>query len=456
MLRIYKNGKLQGGGEVEEKEYLESSDFKHRQKLGQFMTPMKDVNNAFRDIPININDKVLEPSYGTGNFLDGIIKRGYKNITGVEFDSELYNKFKSKYEKKGVKCINGDYLMTDLTNQMDLIIGNPPYFNYGQADHPKLPPEIKKKYKDVIGGVVDIYGLFCVKAVMDLKVGGICCYYIPSTILNTKNFTKIRNFLHENVNIERCEAVKDKDFKETKVSNLMMFQFKKTQPTNDYTYKVGKNLYFSFEKTPKGKILNVEEGVERVGDLCKFRSGNYEFDKIKHIKDAFSDKLIKGSVPLIFGENLRDNNTIDLNKKLKGIRKQYMIKDKFKVPTQAPILLTRRSIGASKICPFVLYEKGELYVENHCLYAVGELKNLKRVQKALNNPEYKKEYLDTIKGRSISTTFLNELPVDKDDFEELFVETKQKMTKLNEEYNQHLKEFRPNIDVMMKKYKNVI
>jgi hypothetical protein len=74
----------------------------------------------------------------------------------------------------------------------------------------------------------------------------------------------------------------------------------------------------------------------------------------------------------------------------------------------------------------------------------------------LNNPEYKKEYLDTIKGRSISTTFLNELPVDKDDFEELFIETKQKMTKLNEEYNQHLKEFRPNIDVMMKKYKNVI
>jgi len=460
----YRRSRLYGKGEVEEKEYLKKSTKSHRQSLGQFMTPAKDVDDAFRDIKVNINDKVLEPSYGTGNFLDGIIKRGYKNITGVEFDPILYNEFKDKYEKLGVKCINGDYLMTDFTNKMDLIVGNPPYFVYGGKGHPKLPEEIKKKYKDVIKGSVDIYGLFCVKAVKDLKENGICCFYIPATILNTSGFKLVRDYLHKNVNIERCEMVKNKEFKETKVENLMMFQFRKTTPTNDFTFMVGKNLYFDTNKKPKfNRLANVGDDVERVGDLAPFRSGDYEFDKERRNKgaEAFSDKPMKGAVPLIYGENLKNDNTLDLSKQLKKNkdsekeRKAYMITKYFKPPTKAPILITPRTIGAGKKAPFVLVESGEYYVENHCLYTSGSLSKLKRIQKVLNNPEYKKEYLSVIRGRSWTADYINELPLDKEEFDieemdEFILNLKKKKEEIMTAFEKFKKEFRPKLDLIYK------
>jgi len=466
-----KNLHLQGRGIEEEKVYLTKSTKAHRQSLGQFMTPPRDVDNAFRDIKINVNDKVLEPSYGTGNFLDGIIKRGYKNITGVEFDTQLYNEFKNKYEKLGVKCINGDYLMTDFTNQMDLIIGNPPYFIYGGKGHPKLPEEIKKKYKSVIKGSTDIYGLFCVKAVMDLKPNGVCCFYIPATILNTSGFKLMREYLHKNVNIERCEMVKNKDFKETKVENLMMFQFRKTTPTNDFTFMVGKNLYFHTTKTPKfNKISNVGDDIERVGDIAPFRSGDYEFDKERRNKgaEAFSIKAIKGAVPLIYGENLRDDNTIDLSKTLKKNkdaekeRKQYMITKFFKPPTKAPLLITPRTIGAGQKAPFVLVESGEYYVENHCLYTSGTLSKLKRIQKILNDPEYKKEYLSVIHGRSWTADYINELPIDKEEFDvedmrKQLDASREKFKKITSEVDELMKTFKPvkMLSKISEKYKEI-
>ena len=466
-----KNLHLQGRGIEEEKEYLKKSTKAHRQSLGQFMTPPKDVDDAFRDIKINVNDKVLEPSYGTGNFLDGIIKRGYKNITGVEFDTELYNEFKDKYQKLGVKCINGDYLMTDFTNQMDLIIGNPPYFIYGGKGHPKLPEEIKKKFKSVIKGSTDIYGLFCVKAVMDLKQNGICCFYIPATILNTSGFKLMREFLHKNVNIERCEMVKNKEFKETKVENLMMFQFRKTTPTNDFTFMVGKNLYFDTNKTPKfNKLTNVGDDVERVGDLAPFRSGDYEFDKERKNKGAvaFSDKPMKGAVPLIYGENLKNDNTLELTKQLKKNkdeekeRKAYMITKYFKPPTKAPLLITPRTIGAGQKAPFVLVESGEYYVENHCLYTSGSLSKLKRIQKVLNNPEYKKEYLSVIRGRSWTADYINELPIDKEEFnpdemKEVLNASREKFKKITGEVDEIMKTFKPMkmLSKISEKYKEI-
>lgn len=453
---MYKRSRLYGKGEVEEKEYLQKSTKAHRQSLGQFMTPPRDVDNAFRDIKININDKVLEPSYGTGNFLDGIIKRGYKNITGVEFDTELFNKFKDKYEKLGVKCINGDYLMSDFKNKFDLIVGNPPYFIYGKGDHPKMPDDVRKKFKNVIKGVTDIYGLFCVKAVEDLKDGGRCCFYIPSTILNASNFELVREYLHKNITIERCEDVKNKDFKETDVENLMMFQFIKTNtPNNDYTYKIGNKLYFSYVKKLEGVLVSQDDDIKRVKDLVSFKSG-IDYESIKNLKDIFSDKKTAETIPLIFGENLLKNNTLKLDD-LKEGRKQYIIKSKFKVkPIQAPVLIVRRLIGASKITPFVLIESGEVFVTSSCLYATGSLKDLKKIQKDLNDPKYKSEYLDTIKGRSITIDFISNLPLNKEDFDIIedinitIEKAKKTKEKLVSSFEKFKKEFRPDLDLIYK------
>jgi len=409
-----------------EEEYLNLSTKKHRQSLGQFMTPRKDVDKAFETIAVNVNDRILEPSCGTGNYLQGFLERGYKDITGVEFDTTLYNEFKDKFEAEGIKTINGDYLLTEFDEKFDLIVGNPPYFIYGSEGHPPMPSEVREKYKSYFSGNVDIYGLFIIKGLMDLKDGGLISYYIPSTILNAKTFTKMRAYIHKHASITRCEPVREKGFKETKVNNLMMFQIVKTnKPNNDFTTKVGGELIFSFDKEPSGRLYQ-QGDVKRVKDFAKFRNGTVPLEKVK--KDELTNTPIPNAVPLVYTHNLKKNNTLDLNVSLPEHKKQYILKNKYKAkPFQAHLLVTKR-VGVRAGTPFVLLEEGEYYLENHTLITTGTLENLRKVEKVLNKPDYKEEYLGLIKGISWTAGFIEELPIDEDEFkaeveEEEFVPT---------------------------------
>ncbi len=72
--------------------------------LAQFTTPSK-------------SSRILEPSFGTGNFIQVLKKRGFKNIIGCEIDPELTDK-------------PTDFFEHSLENKYDLIVGNPPFSKY--------------------------------------------------------------------------------------------------------------------------------------------------------------------------------------------------------------------------------------------------------------------------------------------------------------------------------------
>ena len=81
-----------------------------------------------------------------------------------------------------MNIINADFLshnFTDMNSEYyDMIVGNPPYFEF------TLSNELKKKYKDVISGRVNIYTLFIKKSIILLKPKGI--FKTPILKLNKK------------------------------------------------------------------------------------------------------------------------------------------------------------------------------------------------------------------------------------------------------------------------------
>lgn len=92
-----------------------------KEVLGQFFTKEEVIDKLIdllqSYLRYEIDIKILEPSYGTGNFLNILNKKGFKNIEGCEIDSNLTDH-------------PVDYFDFSIDNKFDLIIGNPPFSKY--------------------------------------------------------------------------------------------------------------------------------------------------------------------------------------------------------------------------------------------------------------------------------------------------------------------------------------
>jgi len=124
--------------------------------LGQFFTKesavekLLDILFEYRDYKSTI--EILEPSFGTGNFIKILNKRGFYSVDGCEIDEVLTDHPK-------------DFFNLAIEKKYDLIIGNPPFTKYNLresyycpkryadnsiAPHKYLLPTILKKEKEKI------------------------------------------------------------------------------------------------------------------------------------------------------------------------------------------------------------------------------------------------------------------------------------------------------------------
>ena len=89
--------------------------------LGQYFTKIEIVERLVdflaRFKKYSKQAQILEPSFGTGNFINILRKNGFANIEGCEIDSELTNK-------------PLDFFKLSLDKKFDLIIGNPPFSKF--------------------------------------------------------------------------------------------------------------------------------------------------------------------------------------------------------------------------------------------------------------------------------------------------------------------------------------
>lgn len=99
--------------------------------LGQYFTKIEIVQNlvnlilSHKHYKNNIN--ILEPSFGTGNFITVLKENNFLNIDGCEIDYELTKN-------------PSDFFNMSFDKKYDLIIGNPPFSKYN----------LKESYFDII------------------------------------------------------------------------------------------------------------------------------------------------------------------------------------------------------------------------------------------------------------------------------------------------------------------
>lgn len=137
--------------------------------LGQYFTKNEIVSKlldllfAYKKYPKNIS--ILEPSFGTGNFIKELNKKGYKNVTGYEIDSEFTK-------------TPTDFFDVPIKNEFDLIVGNPPFTKYNLKEsyyfasnykNSKVTTSSYLNIKEIKSDKQRIENIFILKSLKQLK-----------------------------------------------------------------------------------------------------------------------------------------------------------------------------------------------------------------------------------------------------------------------------------------------
>ena len=137
--------------------------------LGQYFTKSETVkkllNLLFQYKKYSKNISILEPSFGTGNFIKELLNNGYNNITGYEIDKELTSDPR-------------DFFDIPLYNKFDLIVGNPPFTKYNlkesyyyssKYNSSKIKPETYLEASELKFDKQRIENTFILKSLKHLK-----------------------------------------------------------------------------------------------------------------------------------------------------------------------------------------------------------------------------------------------------------------------------------------------
>lgn len=181
---------------IEKKENINLNKYKYGQYFTKVETISRLLNILNRYKTYTEDIIILEPSFGTGNFIKVLNDLGYKNIDGCEIDSNLTDN-------------PIDFFIFPLEKKYDLIIGNPPFTKYNLKEsyyYPKvyqnsdINPEqyLNKKSKNKTKEKIE--NVFLLKSMKHLKNYNSTIAFILPISFFIKNKNKeikdeiIRNF----------------------------------------------------------------------------------------------------------------------------------------------------------------------------------------------------------------------------------------------------------------------
>lgn len=184
------------------------------QKLrGGYYTP-PEITKFICDWAINsVNDRVLEPSCGDGNFVEACIKRFqnlgletddlYGHIKGVELIQGEAEKAKGRAANWGLNSdsiINSDffhYVSNNGHDNYNVVIGNPPFIRYQNfpEEHRKLAIEMMQELGMHPNKLTNIWLPFLVISSSILPDNGKLGMVIPAELFSVKYAAETRVFL---------------------------------------------------------------------------------------------------------------------------------------------------------------------------------------------------------------------------------------------------------------------
>lgn len=276
-----------------EKEWLTKTKNKN-ELLGQVFTP-EEVSDLMVTIALKSNpDKILEPCFGEGAFLDSINNKAknknYK-VLGVEIDPELYIKVKNNLAHVNTDLYNMDFF--DFEEKVDCIIMNPPYIR--QELLSKTMPKFLNKQKicdrlpkvtNKISPRSNLYTYFFLKSWDLLNQDGEIVAIIPNTWMSTEYGSSFKKFLLDNFSIELIIQFNKDVFPNADVDSCIIHLIKKPQYTNNASSLITINQGLS-----NSEIENFKDFLKSESEkFTKKEVSNIQLQKEKNWLNLFNEK----------------------------------------------------------------------------------------------------------------------------------------------------------------------
>jgi len=204
-----------------EKKYTNKTSLTHRKEFAQFFTPQPIANLMSDWLLGNKSLKtVLEPAFGLGIFSRTLLSKHDKlKIKGFDIDETILNEARTYFEShKNVSLNLEDYMYNDWKNKYDGIICNPPYLKFHDYDNKQILQEVENNLKFKFNGFTNLYTLFLLKSIYQLKKDGRAAYIIPSEFLNSDYGKLVKEYLLKTKTLRHLFVI---DFKENVFDDAM-------------------------------------------------------------------------------------------------------------------------------------------------------------------------------------------------------------------------------------------
>ena len=329
--------------------------------------------------------KVLDPAVGTGELLKAITVESFKEsvtVEGWELDNRLIPYCEKNVPSAKIVEMNSLHYQDNVSDSLgmyDVVIGNPPFFEF------KPTAEVKKNFKDVISGRVNIYALFFKVGLDMLKPGGVLGYIVPPSMNTGAYFSNLRNYILNNATVEVLKIFTEDDlFDEAQVVTQMIV-LKKHSTKKVNTPQQGKHHYIYQTEGVKHRTAGDEEGFRKVF-CCEdptilqtyftkehtttihdsgftVRTGTITWNN--HKKDLTNTPKTSRAVRLIWSKNITTRHTLNLDAPVKYT---HIEPERTLAPLTGPAIVVNRIVGAvgSPELKFAYIPEGEKFVaENH-------------------------------------------------------------------------------------------
>lgn len=332
-------------------EYIRETDLAHRKKFGQYFTPRTIRDELLHHLPTGYKKlKILDPACGTGEFLASAAEHfPWAELEGWDIDPKLIKIAQAISPKS--KLLIKDSLAESPTPIYDLVIGNPPYYEFS----PNI--EVKKKFGTVLSGRTNIFSLFIKLGLDLLKEGGYLAYVVPPSMNNGAYFSRLREYIVKNSNIELLKILDNTSLFHDALQMTMLLILQKGNNNGDHIFRRNGILIFSedvsyLNASFRGTVSLLELGFS-------VRTGRLIWNQNKKL---LTDKSDEG-IPLLWAHNISETG---LRFPVICKKPQYV---KVKTYDEGPAIIVNRITGAAKsavIRAAIVPSKMKFIAENHC------------------------------------------------------------------------------------------
>ncbi|MBC9706041.1 MAG: SAM-dependent DNA methyltransferase [Enterococcus sp.] len=336
-------------------DYTLNTPLEHRKKNGQYMTPRAVSSLLLDRLPIKDGDRVLDPAVGTGELLYAASER----VPGASYEGWDIDETILKYtsSQENMEFFHRDALSVEATPQYDVIIANPPYFEF------KLNIEQKRKFLPVIGGRVNIFTLFFYQSLNLLKDGGYLGFIVPPSMDNGAYFKNLRRWLLDNAELKDLFVINKSDhfIDAQTAAQIIVFQKKSGS----------KNHKFVFRSVDKSNGVDNPIFTTDVDYLSSAWEEKHSLWDLGYVAttgsvawNQFKGKFLSDGLPLLYSKDITAQGMIAMNPLLDD---RHYLPDGIPGKVTTPAIVVNRITGAvgSGALRAALYTEGDFYGENH-------------------------------------------------------------------------------------------